>query len=127
MEKNTPLKRLKLEIEHIKRQLTELGPIHPGSISSQYHACGTPSCRCHDPVNPVKHGPYDKLTYSRAGKSACRFVRPECVEELKQRLDNYRTFRRLTARWVELSVQAGTAEFFTKPGDSRAETSPRKP
>ena len=114
MKKIHSLKRLKQEIESIRQQLLELGPIHPGSISSQYHACGTPSCRCHDPVNPKKHGPYNKLTYCYGGKSRCRFVRPECVEELKQRLHNYKTFRRLTAKWIELSIQIGTIEFFTK-------------
>ena len=111
MKKIHSLKRLKQEIESIRQQLLELGPIHPGSISSQYHACGTPSCRCHDPVNPKKHGPYNKLTYCYGGKSRCRFVRPECVEELKQRLHNYKTFRRLTAKWIELSIQIGTIEF----------------
>jgi len=114
MKKNHPLKRLKQEVEEIKRQLLELGPIHPGSISSQYHACGNPTCRCHAPINPKKHGPYNKLTYCHGGKSSCRFVRPERVEQLKQRLDNYKTFRKLTARWVELSIQAGTVEFFAK-------------
>lgn len=125
MKTKHPIERLKQEIESVKQQLLELGPIHPGSISSQYHACGTPSCRCHDPVNPKKHGPYNKLTYSHGGKSTCRFVRPESVEELQQRLDNYKTFRELTARWVELSVQAGTVEFFTRTdGASSARTSP---
>jgi len=127
MNGNHPIKRLKQEIEHIKQQLLELGPIHPGSISSQYHACGTLSCRCHDPVNPQKHGPYNKLTYSHGGKSTCRFVRPERVEELEQRLDNYRTLRKLTARWVELSIQAGTIEFFPKAdGLASAKPAPRE-
>ena len=124
MNKNHSLGRLEQEIEDIKRRLLELGPIHPGSVSSQYHACGTPSCRCHDPVNPRKHGPYNKLTYSHAGRSSCRFVRPECLEQLTRRLDNYKTFRKLTARWVELSIQAGTIEFFTKADDAPAKPSP---
>lgn len=125
MNKNHSLGRLEQEIEDIKRRLLELGPIHPGSVSSQYHACGTPSCRCHDPVNPKKHGPYNKLTYSHGGKSSCRFVRPECLEELKQRIDNYKSYRRLTARWVELSIQTGTVEFFTK-ADAAAKPPPRR-
>jgi hypothetical protein len=126
MSKSHPLKRLKEEIEGIKQQLLELGPIHPGSISSQYHACGTPSCRCHDPIDPKKHGPYNKLTYAYGGKSACRFVRTERVEELKQRLDNYKTFRKLTGRWIELSIKMGTAEFFTKANTPRPEPSSRE-
>ena len=53
------------------------------------------------------------------GKSACRFVRADCLEQLKQRLDNCKTFRKLTARWVKLSIQAGTVEFFSKPDAAR--------
>lgn len=126
MKRKPSPKRLNQQIENLKRQLLELGPIHPGSVSSQYHACGNPTCRCHDPVNPAKHGPYNKLTYCHAGRSNCRFVRPECLTELTQRLDNYKTFRKLTARWVELSVQAGTVEFFTKNEQSPAKAPSRE-
>jgi len=124
MDNKNSIKRLNREIESIKRQLMELGPIHPGSISCQYHACGNPSCRCHDPVDPKKHGPYRKLTYSHAGKSRCRFVRPECAEELGRRLENHKTFRKLVAKWVELSIQAGTVEFFAKRDKQPAEPPP---
>jgi len=124
MNKNDPLQRLKQEIECIKQKLLDLGPIHPGSISGQYHVCGTASCRCHAPVNPIKHGPYNKLTYSYRGRSNCRFVRPECIDELRQRLDNYKTFRELTARWVELSIEMGKAEFFAKAEKAPAASPP---
>jgi len=114
METKQTLEQLNRELEDVRGKLLALGPIHPGSISTQYHACGNPSCRCHDPVDPKKHGPYNKLTYSHAGRSTCRFVREECAEQLRQRLDNYKTFRALTAKWIELSIQAGTIEFFPK-------------
>ena len=114
METSQSLDQLNRELEDVRGQLLALGPIHPGSISAQYHACGNPSCRCHDPVAPKKHGPYNKLTFSHAGRSTCRFVREECAEQLRQRLDNYKIFRDLTARWVELSIQAGAIEFFRK-------------
>jgi hypothetical protein len=109
------IERLKQEIEDTRRSIRELGDIHPGSISTQYHACGKASCRCHDPVNPKKHGPYNKLTYVHKGKNACRFVREECVEQLQKRLSNYKTLRRLIDRWIELSIQIGRLEFFARP------------
>jgi hypothetical protein len=127
MEKSNSLRRLKQQIDETRRQLLELGPIHPGSISSQYHACGNPSCRCHDPDRPAKHGPYSKLTYVHAGRPACRFVRPECVGELRERLANYKTFRKLTAKWVQLAIQAGMAEFFTKTEPGHAKPPRREP
>ncbi len=127
MNTNQTLKRRNQEIENVRQQLLQLGSIHPGSISTQYHACGNPSCRCHDPVDPKKHGPYNKLTYSHAGRSNCRFIRKECAEELKRRLANYKTFKALTARWVELSIQAGKIEFFTRPDAPSPKPSSFKP
>jgi hypothetical protein len=112
MDKTPTSEELAREIGEVKRQLLELGPIHPGSISSQYHACGNPSCHCHDPVDPQKHGPYSKLTYSHCGKPSCRFVRPDFGDELQHRIDNYKLFRELTAKWVDLAILAGKAEFF---------------
>jgi len=126
MTKKRQLKRLKREIESIKQELLELGPIHPGSISGQYHVCGTASCRCHDPVNPQKHGPYNKLTYCHRGKSGCRFVREDCIEELKQRLVNYKAFRELTDRWIALSIQAASVEFFNKVDAASAKSRKKK-
>lgn len=114
MKKKHSLKRLEREIKEIKTRILELGRIHPGSISEQYHACGKKSCRCHDPVKPKKHGPYTKLNYSYRGKSSCRFVRKENIPELEQRLENYKEMRKLVDRWVELCIQAGTIEFFSK-------------
>ena len=103
------------ELEIIRNELMRLGPMHPGSLSQQYHACGNPACRCHHPTNPEKHGPYNKLTYVYRGKSVCRFVHPEHLEEIKPRLAAYKTFRALIDRWVKLSIENGVAEFF-KPG-----------
>jgi hypothetical protein len=127
MKKKTSLERIHEEIERVRRQLLELGPIHPGSISPQYHACGNPACRCHDPGDPKKHGPYNKLTYCHRGKSGCRFVRDEHFEQISQRLRNYKTFRALVDRWIELSIQAAAAEFFARtPAEaSDGETAPR--
>jgi hypothetical protein len=109
------------QIEAIKHQLMALGPIHPGSISSQFHACGNPTCRCHDKTSPQKHGPYNKLTFVCRGKSVCRFVRNECVDQLKVRLQDYKTFRTLTEQWVLLSIQRAQIEYF-----QQAEKAPHK-
>ena len=73
------LHQLEQRIEQIKRSLTELGPMHPGSLSEQYNVCGTPGCHCKDPKHPRKHGPYYQLSYTWRGKSSSRFVRPQRV------------------------------------------------
>ena len=63
------------KIARIKKQILELGPLHPGRITQQYNVCGTPGCRCKDPEHPRKHGPYANLSYTFAGQSRTRFVR----------------------------------------------------
>lgn len=93
------------QILQLKEQLLALGPVHPGSLSQQYHVCGKPGCQCGDPQKPRPHGPYAKLTYVHHGKYTCRFVRAESIREVTALLAGFKTFRRLTDRWVTLSIQ----------------------
>ena len=97
-------------IEQLKTQLADLGPIHPGSLSEQYNVCGTPGCRCKDPDNPRKHGPYYQLSYTWRGKSSSRFVTPERVAEMRQKVANYKRFRELTNQWIDLAVEMERVE-----------------
>jgi hypothetical protein len=97
-------------IQQLWRQLVELGPMHPGSIGEQYNVCGTPGCRCKDPKHPRKHGPYYQLSYTWRGKSSTRFVRPEQVEEMRDKVSHYKRFRELVNEWVDLAVELERAE-----------------
>ncbi|MBI2002930.1 MAG: hypothetical protein HYS69_17425 [candidate division NC10 bacterium] len=94
----------------VKRQLAALGPMHPGSLSEQYNVCGTPGCHCKDPQNPQKHGPYTQLSYTWRGKSSSRFVRPERVTEMREKVTTYRRFRELVHEWVDLAVELERVE-----------------
>ena len=104
---------LKKKIDKIKQQLLEIGTMHPGSVSQQYQVCGNPNCRCMDKKNPQRHGPYTKLAYVYHGKPVCRFVRAACVANMKIRLGNYKKFRALMDKWIELSIEQGMMDFFT--------------
>lgn len=79
--------------------------MRPGALSRQYNVCGNPNCRCKDPKNPKRHGPYYQLSYTHNGKSRTEFVRKEMVGEVKKQLKNYQVFRRLTREWVDLSLE----------------------
>lgn len=92
------------KIARIKEQLAALGPMRPGSLSRQYAACQKKGCACMDPVNPKKHGPFYQLSYSHAGKSTTRFVRPGYVNKIKRELANYKRYKRLTQDWVSLAL-----------------------
>lgn len=125
MNATNPTKRCEREIETIRQELLGLGAMHPGSISRQYHVCGTPTCRCHHPTEPRKHGPYNKLTYVHRGRPVCRFVREPDLDELKARLENYRTFRRLVDRWIALSIERARTEFFPSSEKPRRKSPPK--
>jgi hypothetical protein len=98
------------QIQRLKQQLTELGPMHPGSLGQQYNVCGKPDCRCKDPRHPQKHGPYYQLSFSWRGKSTTRFVRSEQVTEMRQKVASYKRFRELVNEWVDLEVARERAE-----------------
>ena len=89
----------------LKRQLLDLDPLHPGSLSRQYQVCGKPGCKCCDPQKPRPHGPYTKLTYVYRGKYTCRFVRAQSVKEVTALVATFKTFRQLTDDWIALAIQ----------------------
>jgi len=97
-------------IAQLQRQLLALGPLHPGSISEQYNVCGQPGCRCKDPHQPQKHGPYYQLSFTWQGKSSTRFLRPEQVEPMRQKVANYKRLREVMKEWVSLGGELERAE-----------------
>ena len=80
--------RWQARIEEIKKRLVALGEMRPGSLSKQYNVCGNPTCRCKDPKNPQRHGPYYQLSYSHKGKSTTEFVKRGTVTETRKQLKN---------------------------------------
>jgi hypothetical protein len=110
--KTISIPQIEAEIRNIQAELQALGPMHPGSISKQYQSCGRAGCKCMDPKDPQRHGPYNKLDYVYRGKKTCRFVRAGTEEELTERTAVYKRFRKLVDRWTELSIQRGAIEFF---------------
>jgi hypothetical protein len=98
------IKQLEARLTRIQAELLALGPIHPGSLSTQANVCGTPGCQCKDPRAPRKHGPYHQLSYTWREKSTTRFVRPGRVAILQAKLARYQRFRVLTAAWVDVAI-----------------------
>jgi hypothetical protein len=96
---------LKQRITEIKHELSDLGPLHPGSVSEQYNICGTPGCRCKDPKNPQKHGPYYQLSYGWRGKSSTMFVRPDQVSAMREKVTNYKRMQELVKEWVDIEME----------------------
>jgi len=99
------LKRIEKQIQEIKQELMKLGELRPGSLSKQYNVCGKAGCRCKDPENPKKHGPYYQISYVRKGKSSSAFVRRESLSDVKTQLANYKRLKELVDRWIDLGLE----------------------
>jgi hypothetical protein len=100
------LQQFEAQILQTKRQLLALADMRPGSLSRQYNVCGKAGCRCKAPRNPKRHGPYYQLSYVHRGKSTSQFIRPAMVKTVKNQIANYRAFRKLTERWVDLALKS---------------------
>ena len=99
------IKQLEKKIERIKTQLMNLGEMHPGNLSKQWNVCGKASCRCKDPDNPKKHGPYYKLGFTHKGKVQSRFIRHQFVEEIQKQIQNYKLFKKLMDEWKSTAME----------------------
>ncbi len=95
--------KIEAEIVSIKKSLSELGHMHPGSVSLQKRSRGTE---------------YHQLSYSAAGKGHTHYVRSGDVDEVKEAVANYRKFRELTNCWIELEIA------FAKASRSAAKRAP---
>ena len=107
---NASRRKLQQRINRLKSQMGELGPMRPGSLSRQYNVCGKPGCRCKDPKNPRRHGPYYQLNYVYGGKKTSEFVRPQNLKVVRNQLANYKRFRRLTDQWVGSALKLARLE-----------------
>ncbi len=87
------IRRWQKQLAAAKAQLAGLGPMRPGSLSQQYR----------DPA--AKAGAYWQLSYTRNMRSRSRHVRADEVAEIKPLLANFKRFRLLTDRCVDLSVK----------------------
>ena len=96
--------REEMKVEQVRAKLTKLGPMLPGSISEQWNVCGTPGCRCKDPKNPQKHGPYYQLSFTAGGKSSSMFIKKEDLPEARRRLKHYQQFKTLCSDLVHAYV-----------------------
>jgi hypothetical protein len=104
------IEQIKHQIDSVTRQLAELGPMHPGSLSEQFNVCGNPGCRCKAVINPQRHGPYYQLSYTWRGQSGTRFVRREELAKMREKITNYKRFRELVNRCIDLSIELEKAE-----------------
>lgn len=86
------LSQIKDEIESIKSQLNEIDDMRPGSLTKQYR-------------NPqAQSGPFFQISYTHKMKSKTEYVRPVFVKDIQKQIANYKRFKKLIEKWVELAI-----------------------
>lgn len=102
--------------EHVRillHELRHMGPILPGSITTQYNVCGKPKCRCKDPANPAKHGPYSQLSFTVGGCSSTLFLKAADVAAAREMTAQGKRLKRLRQELgqacIELARCSGVA------------------
>ena len=87
------LAKLEAQIRQIQQALAALGPMRPGTLTRQYRQ------------PQQRRGAYYQLSYTFQMRSRTEYVRPAEVAQLRRELAEYKRYKRLTARWVVLSLQ----------------------
>jgi hypothetical protein len=81
---------LEERIAELKAELAALGRMRPGSLSTQARSRGSG---------------YFQVSYSRAGKLHCDYVRPDYEPVIRAEIQTYRRYRDLTRLWVDLELE----------------------
>jgi hypothetical protein len=90
---NKQINKLEKQIEALKGEMMAIGPMRPGTLTIQYK----------DRENQT--GGYHQLSYTHKKKSRTEYVREEHVARLRAEIEQYKRWRELIERWVELSIE----------------------
>jgi hypothetical protein len=84
-----------------------------GTLLRRMKVCGRPECRCaRDPS--ARHGPYYEWGRLERGRLVHTQVSPAEAQRIDRAIANYRTLKRLLARWTRESVRAILAESYAE-------------
>lgn len=89
----------------ILHQLTDLGDLRPGSITTTSGRCGKPNCHCHRPNEPP-HGPTDRLTYKVEGKTVSESLpNSAALAKAEREVAEFRNYQQLSHQFVEVNTR----------------------
>ena len=87
------LEKMGTEIDRIKQQIFKLGTMRPGSLTRQMRK------------SKEKYGAYWQLSYTYRGKGKTEYIRDTFVNQVKAETANFKRYRKLTDRLIELSIK----------------------
>jgi hypothetical protein len=81
------------QIQRIQTQLTQLGPMRPGTLSRQYR-------------QPERQqGAYYQLSFTYQMRSHTEYVPKREVAMVRKEIAVYQRYKKLTAQWIDLALQ----------------------
>lgn len=80
-------------IERVKRQINQLGPMRPGSVSKQYRK------------PKERQQPFYQISYTHKMKSRSEYLKKENLAAIRQETTNFKRFKKLTEQWVDLALE----------------------
>lgn len=88
----------------ILRDISELGEMHSGTISTRYQQCSTKNCICKSKEHPG-HGPIYALTYyNEIGKLVSRNYKPgKQLDLIKAQVENYHSYKELSKQFIQIN------------------------
>jgi hypothetical protein len=118
---------LEAERDALLRQISELGDLRPGSITTTQGRCGNPRCHCHQ-ANDPGHGPNFRLTYKQKGKTITEtFPTPASQRKAEREIEEFRKFQQLSRALLAVNEKICQQRPLSDAGSSAQEKKRRKP
>jgi hypothetical protein len=87
------------------KEVAQLGPFRPGSISALVRRCGKPGCRCSEPDDPG-HGPNLRMTYKLNGKTFSESLgTPAAIRKAQREIAEFRKFQQLMREFIQINTE----------------------
>jgi hypothetical protein len=99
------LESLEQQRANIANQITALGDLRCGSITSTTGRCGKPNCHCHQPKDPG-HGPNLRVTYKVDGKTVTQSLPDQSATRKAEReIAEFRKLQGLHKEFIKINAQ----------------------
>ena len=84
-------------------QISQLGDMRAGCITTTGGKCGNPGCHCHQKDDPG-HGPFYRLTHKVKGKTVTEtFATPAALRKAQNEIAEFHRFRELSRQLLEIN------------------------
>ena len=94
---------LEAQRSEIQREISVLGDMRAGSITTTGGRCGNPGCHCRNEGDPG-HGPFYRLTRKVSGKTVTEtFATPLALRKAQSEVAEFHRFRELSQSLLDVN------------------------